>query len=100
MKDQLKKTGLDLNLVVVNMTGMADMIANLISKGDFPIFQDTDLLGAWLAHNGAKDDLIVYDKYGKLFQFLPYSGTLDTSLGGEEGWNNVKKAWTDAAAVP
>ena len=100
MKGLLQKEGFDLHLVVVNMTGMVDLIASLIALGDYPIFQDTDLLGAWLAHNGAKDDLIVYDKYGKLFQFMPYSGTLDTSLNGEEGWKNVKKAWTSAAAVP
>lgn len=100
MKDEFKKAGLDLNLVVVNMIGMVDQLPNLIAQGDFPIFQDSDALGAWKAHNGGKDDLIVYDKYGKLFQFMPYGGTLDTSLSAEEGWNNVKKAWSGAAAVP
>lgn len=100
MKDEFKKTGLDLNLVVVNMTGMDTLVPNLIAQGDFPIFQDSAALGAWTAHGGSKDDLIVYDKYGKLFQYLPFGGDLDTALSVPEGWDNVKKAWSGAAAVP
>jgi hypothetical protein len=100
MKTELQKKGLAVQLVVLNMTGMQDLVANLIAQGDFPILQDSAELGLWQAHNGSKDDFIVYDKFGKLHQFLPYGGQLDTALSTEAGWNNVLQVWSAAAAVP
>lgn len=97
----IQKNGLDLNLVVVNVNGMVDKLPNLIAQGDFPIFGLPTPWALGRPTTAPKMTLIIYDKYGKLFQFLPYAGTVEAWLyRPKRAGTTSKKAWSAAAAVP
>ena len=53
MKTEIEKAGLKVNLVVVNLIGTQDSVANLIANGDYPILQDTDAVKAWDLHGAS-----------------------------------------------
>lgn len=96
MKAEIEKAGLKVNLVVVNLIGTQDSVANLIANGDYPILQDTDAVKAWDLHGGGKDDMIIYSKTGKLTSFLPYGGAINTALGDATAYALIKQKWADA----
>jgi len=96
MKDELKKSGLDVHLVISNMIGAEGSCASLIDKGDFPILQDTAAIEAWTKSGVGKDDFVIYNSKGKVHAWLPYGGPVDTYLSAEPGYTNVKSAWTAA----
>lgn len=98
MRLELLGEGLDVAFLAVNVTSGVDTQQNLVNVCSFPLFQDEAGVGAWALHGGAKDDLIVYAADGTLSAFLPYGGSVNTSLGTPEGYGNLKAAILDALA--
>lgn len=93
MQDELKKEGKAVHFVVVNDANAAAHQENFIEMAAFPLFQDsTATTTAWAQHQGGKDDIIIYDKNGKVAQFLPFSGPVSIILSQAEGYANVKNA--------
>ena len=64
----------------------------------FPLFQDTDDVGAWDLHNGGKDDIYVYDANGNLSSFIPSSGP-NTNLSTDEGYESLTLAILKASGM-
>lgn len=89
MSEELVKKGLKVNFVVVNAADAQDTLSNLTAVFQSPIFQDTTTVDAWKLHGCGKDDMVVYDKYGKVFKFLGFWGNLDTNLSDPVGYKNV-----------
>ena len=81
---------IDVNWVIVNMTGAESTQQGLIDECGFPIFQDVAEIGAWGQHGGDKDDILIYDAEGKLGMFLPYpGGDVDINLASADGYQNL-----------
>jgi hypothetical protein len=91
MRLELRKAGVDVYFVAINK---ADAVANqneLITRCSFPLFQDLDTVQSWTLHfGGQKDDIYVYDKSGKLFDYLPITGPRNTNLSTPDGYKLVK----------
>ncbi len=100
MKTEIEKAGLKVNLVVVNLIGTQDAVANLIANGDYPILQDTDAAKVWDLHGAGKDDMIIYSKTGKLTSYYPYGGAIYTALSDLDAYALIKQKWVDADKAP
>lgn len=83
MQKELKAAGIDLPFIVVNVSSGTDSQSALIDVCELPLLQDTDAVKAWDLHGAAKDDLAIYDKQGKLWQWFPFGGTFDTNFGND-----------------
>ena len=92
MQQELKSEGHTVNFAAINSSDAVDNQKELIDQCSFPLFQDTDEVGAWGLHRGQKDDFFIYDAAGKLTSYLPFSGTISTDLSSIEGYKNVKEA--------
>lgn len=92
MRYQLEVEGHDVHFAIVNLKSMSGLQDNLIERGSFPLFQDTDEVDAWGLHGGRKDDFYIYDGDGVLQTFLAASGELSTNLSTDEGYANVHDA--------
>lgn len=93
MRLELKREGYDVQFVVVNKADAADYQAELTKRTSFAVLQDLDTVQAWTVHHqGNKDDFYVYDKDGKLFEYLPVStdGPTSTWLSTPDGYAHVK----------
>ena len=92
MRVELERAGKDVGFVIVNKADAADHQGELTKRCSIPILQDLDTVQAWtLHHNGSKDDFFVYDRDGKLADYLPVGGARDTNLSGD-GYAVVKNA--------
>ena len=96
MQKELKTEGKDIAFVAVNSLDAVPDQANLVSKCDFPLLQDTDAVTAWKKMGGSKDDLYVYGSDGKLVRHLAYGGDVDVNLSDSAAYEVVKKIVTDA----
>jgi len=92
MQAELKGEGHDVAFVAINSSDAVAQQGAMSGACSFPLFQDTEAVGAWQLHGGAKDDFIIYDAKGKVVTFLPFNGSVDTALSDSEGYANVKKA--------
>ncbi len=92
MATEIAKTTKKLDIVIVNSTDAASDAANLVSKCELPIFQDSAKVGAWKEMHGGKDDMYLYDSKGVLVHHLPaWGGTVNTDLSTKAGYDAVKK---------
>lgn len=96
MQKELKAAGRDVAFLAVNSTDSFTNQSELAASAEFPMFQDTDPVGAWKMHGGGKDDFYVYGSDGKLVRYLPFGGEVDTNLSDETAYAAVKKIVTDA----
>jgi len=97
MRLELKKQGFDVNFLAVNKSDAVDNQKDLIARCSFPLFQDLDTVQTWTLHYGGnKDDIYVYDKNGKLFDYLPIMGTRNTNLATPEGYKLLKDVVIEA----
>lgn len=87
---ELDDAGHDIQVVIVNVTGGSSSVSGLISKCDFPVFQDIAEVDAWGQHSGGKDDIIIYNSDGTLSTFLDYGGGSNINLGTPGGYANVR----------
>lgn len=92
MKQELDAENVAVNFAIVNRSDGAGSVLNLANRCTFPIFQDTDEVGAWGLHAGGKDDFYFYDGEGVLQQFIGARGDLEINLRTEEGYANIKNA--------
>ncbi len=91
MRQELLAEGRDVQFVIVNSADAVDSQQPLVDRCAFPLFQDTAEVNAFVLHGGAKDDLIVYDREGRVAAFLPGSGEEGpTILTSPPGYENVK----------
>lgn len=97
MKAELAGEGYLVHMVAINKTDATAHQGGLIENANFPLFQDTPEVGAWVLHGGAKDDIIIYDADGRLHTFLPNGGDLTTNMGTNEGYANVWNALVEAS---
>jgi hypothetical protein len=98
MRLELKKSGVDVYFVAINQSDAIDYQQELIARCSFPLFQDLDSVDAKELHyGGQKDDIYVYDKNGRLFDYLPISGTRTTILATPEGYKVLKDVVLAAA---
>ncbi|MBI2393875.1 MAG: hypothetical protein HYV09_30160 [Deltaproteobacteria bacterium] len=96
MQKELKAAGRDIAFLAVNSADSFTNQTELAASAEFPMFQDTDPVGAWKMHGGGKDDLYVYGSDGKLVRYLPYGGEVDTNLSDPVAYEGVKKIVVDA----
>jgi hypothetical protein len=97
MQQELSVEGYDVRVVAVNSIDAVDYQDRLVEVATFPLFQDTDEVGAWRQHAGKKDDMYIYDADGRLVQALPIGGETPTRLHTDEGYAAVKAALQAAA---
>ena len=90
--------GDEVQFVTINWSFASSSVGNLVSKCDYPVFQDTSAVDAWSLHGGGKDDILIYNE-GLLDTFLPNGGPVSISLTGA-GYDNVKNAIMDALNAP
>jgi len=91
MRLELKKAGVDVYFLAVNKADAVDDQSALVARCSFPLFQDLDSVQSWQLHfGGQKDDIYVYDKNGKLFDYLPIAGPRSTNLSTPEGYQLLK----------
>lgn len=102
MRLELAREGVQAQIVIVN-----DSRANndedrnqLISRTRLPLFQDTSYKSVWTALVAAKDDMMIYDRAGKLVQYIPHKGAVPSILSTPEGYAAVKNALVTAANAP
>ena len=100
MDDELTSEGYgdEVQFVTINQRFSSSSVANLASKCEYPVFQDTTEVDAWALHGGGKDDIFIYSG-GLLHAFLPMGGPVSISLTGA-GYANVKNAIMDALDAP
>ena len=89
---ELASEGHDIQVVIINQSSAQSAISGLVSRCEFPIFQDTTSVNAWAQHAGGKDDIIIYNSDGTLSSFHEYTGggSLSTNLGSANGYGYVK----------
>ena len=87
---ELENAGHDIQVVIVNVIGASSSVSGLISKCDFPVFQDVAGVDAWAQHSGGKDDIIIYNSDGTLSTFLDFGGGTNINLGTAEGYANLQ----------
>ncbi len=99
MRLDLKKSGYDVQFVIVNKADATDYQGELTKRTSFAVLQDLDTVQAWTVHHrGNKDDLYVYGKDGKLFDYLPIAGPRSTILSTAEGYATLKSVVLAALA--
>ena len=92
--------------MAVNSVRGLDFQDRLVDRCSFPLLQDVDETpddevannSAMEAMDGAVYDMYVYRADGRLHVFLPNRGGVDTYLGEEPGYENVKAALLSALA--
>ena len=92
MRIEFEAGGQKVHVVAVNAISALEQQQKLVDRCAFPLFQDTEADAVWELHNGKKDDFYVYDRNGKLADFLSISGDRSVNLGTNEGYNNLKSA--------
>jgi len=62
----------DIALMVVNIKSAAGYLKILKRIASFPVYQDSEATGdIWNTLGGGKDDFFVYDRCGKLVEYIP-----------------------------
>ena len=84
--------GRAVQFVAVNAGDAQGNQMDLTIRAAFPLFQDLPEVRAWGLHRAGKDDLLLYDRQGRLHRFLPTVGPVSTNLSTPEGYQNVKAA--------
>jgi len=90
MRTELEKHANKLAFVAINRTDALDDQAALVARCKFDLIQDNDKVGAFKSMDAVKDDIYIYDQAGKLAIHLPFGGEINTNLGDEGGYANVK----------
>jgi hypothetical protein len=91
MQKELASESKTVAFAIVNSIDAVANQPDLVSRADFPLFQDTDTVKAWEAHGGGKDDIYIYGTDGKLTRFLKFGGPVNTDLSVPENFAAVKK---------
>ena len=98
MRLELRAAGHDVQFVSINAIS-ADSNGDrkgLLGATSYPLLQDKANIDVWqLHHFGKKDDFFIYDRGGKLADYLPVNGERDTVLSGKNGYKVVKNAILD-----
>lgn len=100
MRIELAAAGHEVHFVAVNAISAVETQQKLVDRCAFPIFQDTEAIGAWDLHNGRKDDFYVYDRQGVLTDYFSISGERSVYLNTSEGYANLKNAILAALGAP
>ena len=87
METELGKEGKVAHFIIVNSESALAYQKSLVDVSSARLFQDSVEVGAWGQHGGGKDDMVVYGSDGKVFKFLPVSGS--PSINGSS-WVTVK----------
>ena len=99
MRRELVAEGLDVAFVIVNSSDAIADQGELTSRSDFAVLQDLETVGAFALHHQAKkDDIVVYDAEGLLYDFFPAGGERTTNLEASQGRENLRNAIYGAAA--
>ena len=96
--DEMLAEGHDFNVVIINVKNEEALIENLTDTCSFPVFQDVEIVNAWLMYYGVKDDMYVYTADHLLHSYLSPFGSAVTVLSSEEGKQNMKNAIIAAEA--
>jgi hypothetical protein len=92
MHDELTADDVAINFIIVDLAADNPPIELLTEVCGFPIFQDTEAVGAWGLHEGVKDDFFFYDAEGVLEILIPAWGEVEMNLSTEAGYRNIKNA--------
>ncbi|KAL5016478.1 hypothetical protein ScPMuIL_006067 [Solemya velum] len=79
LSERLAASGMgDINFLIVNAGVMhaRTRVDALTRRVTFPVYQDTPNSGIWNLLQAGKDDLLVYDKCGKLTFYVPFPDSL------------------------
>ncbi|XP_063396993.1 selenoprotein P-like [Mytilus trossulus] len=66
----------EISFMIVNSKEVPEQIGQLSSRANFPVYQDTSTTNIWNKLNGGKDDVLIYDRCGKLVYFIPFPSSL------------------------
>ncbi|CAC5386420.1 unnamed protein product [Mytilus coruscus] len=66
----------EISFMIVNSKEVPEQIGQLSSRTNFPVYQDTNATNIWNKLNGGKDDVLIYDRCGKLVYFIPFPSSL------------------------
>lgn len=97
MRGALESEGLDVAFAVIQDAASVAHQDHLVDQCTFPLFQDSEAVGAWGLHGAGKDDMVVYGPDGEVAVFFDWGGAVSTDLGTEEGWAHVEQALRGAA---
>jgi len=100
MRIELEAAGHKVQFIAVNAISAVETQQKLVDRCAFPIFQDTDGVGAWDLHNGRKDDFYIYDRQGALADYFSISGERSVKLNTDEGYANLKNAILAVLGTP
>ena len=98
MRGELLTAGYLVDVVVVNATSGTDTVGQLLERCSYPVFQDTADVAAWTMHDGAKDDIYVFNEEGVLTNYLPANGLVSTNLSTAAGYEHLRRLVTDLAS--
>jgi hypothetical protein len=97
-RDELVEQGLDVHIVAINsIDGLAEQ-QELTSRCSFPLLQDHADVRVWEDHHQAdKDDMLIYDAAGVLYDYFPAGGDRTTNLKESQGRQNLIEAIVGAS---
>ncbi len=90
MRLELEGDGHKVHFLTINATSATAYQQELLDKQPFSMFQDQLTVNVWTLLGGYKDDFFIYDKAGKLKVYLPVTGSVNTNLSTDTGYNNLK----------
>jgi len=92
MQKELREQGVRVQFLAINRIDAETNQSNVTEVSSFPIFQDTAAVNAWKQHETKQDDIIVYDRNGKLHTYFSFSNGSDANLWVEPGYNSLRNA--------
>ena len=96
MKVELALEGIDIPMLIVNLTSQAERSDKLSDRCSFAVLQDTEEDAVWDLYQGKKDDIYIYGADGKLRSFFRTGDEPTSNLSTDEGYNHVREAIVEA----
>lgn len=100
MRLEIEAAGHDVQFVAINKADAVDDQAKLTVRCSYPLLQDVEEVDVWgVHHQGHKDDFYIYDRDGKLVDYLPVNGDAEgkrpVNLSTPDGYKTLKTAIVD-----
>jgi hypothetical protein len=98
MRVELALEGLDIEMIVINLTSQAEHPEYLADRCSFAVLQDTEDDAVWDLYQGKKDDMYIYDTEGLMKAFFRSGEEPSSNLSTDEGYANVREAIVEVVA--
>lgn len=74
LRIELQGNQVPVNMLIVNASNASseEQRAAVVNRCSIPVFQDHEDFGIWAANGGGKDDIYLYDRQGKLLEYLAH----------------------------